>query len=233
MQILKFIVDANLGVDFASNLIRKIAEESSKNRKHPMSNQETFKPGDRVVVVVSTGPFMSGEELTVECYFPGSSLNTAYVAVVEEYGRIPVVNLVRAPLCEEKPPVDLVNSPPHYTAHPSGVECIEITQYMGFLTGNAIKYLWRHRDKGTPLEDLKKARWYLSRAGEHKLSPNSGKAFLSSRTELLLWDTAEEDDTLCSAVNACWLLEALGTYADLEAAQRHVKELIARYTDEA
>jgi hypothetical protein len=31
--------------------------------------------------------------------------------------------------------VDPVNHPPHYTAHPSGVECIQITEHMGFNLG--------------------------------------------------------------------------------------------------
>jgi hypothetical protein len=58
---------------------------------------------------------------------------------------------------------DLVNHPPHYTEHPSGVECIQITEHMGFCLGNAIKYLWRADLKGDAIEDLKKARWYIDR----------------------------------------------------------------------
>lgn len=58
---------------------------------------------------------------------------------------------------------DVVNHPPHYMAHPSGVECITITEHMGFNVGNAMKYLWRADQKGNALEDLKKARWYVER----------------------------------------------------------------------
>lgn len=58
---------------------------------------------------------------------------------------------------------DPVNNPKHYTSHPSGVECIQVTEHFGFNLGNVIKYLWRAEDKGAPLEDLKKARWYLDR----------------------------------------------------------------------
>ena len=63
-------------------------------------------------------------------------------------------------------PDDLVNHPPHYTQHPSGVECITITKYASFPIGNAIKYLWRVSwgKKGGPLDqlrDLEKARWYI------------------------------------------------------------------------
>ena len=56
---------------------------------------------------------------------------------------------------------DTVNHPAHYTSHPSGVECIQITRWMNFNLGNAIKYIWRAGNKGNALEDLKKARWYL------------------------------------------------------------------------
>lgn len=69
---------------------------------------------------------------------------------------------------------DLVNHPAHYTGHPSGVECIEVTEHMGFCLGNVIKYVWRTREKGAVLEDLKKARWYLDREIS-KLEKESGK----------------------------------------------------------
>ncbi|MEU0952825.1 DUF3310 domain-containing protein [Streptomyces niveus] len=59
---------------------------------------------------------------------------------------------------------DMVVSPPHYTSHPSGVECIQVTEHMDFLTGNIFKYLWRMNSKHeTPIEDLKKAKFYLDR----------------------------------------------------------------------
>ena len=56
-----------------------------------------------------------------------------------------------------------VDHPTHYTSHPSGVECITITEHMNFCLGNAVKYLWRAGLKQDALEDLKKARWYLDR----------------------------------------------------------------------
>ena len=58
---------------------------------------------------------------------------------------------------------DAVNHPQHYTSHPSGVECIQITEHMGFNLGNAVKYIWRSDLKNDALEDLKKARWYIER----------------------------------------------------------------------
>ncbi len=58
---------------------------------------------------------------------------------------------------------DPVNHPKHYTSHPSGVECITVTEGFCFNIGNAIKYLWRADEKGAPLQDLEKARWYIDR----------------------------------------------------------------------
>ena len=65
-------------------------------------------------------------------------------------------------------PDDPVNGPPHYQGFGS-IECIDAMrammpqpEFVGFLRGNALKYLWRFRDKGGA-EDLKKARWYLDR----------------------------------------------------------------------
>ena len=56
---------------------------------------------------------------------------------------------------------DPVNHPKHYTNHPSGIECIQITRHMGFNLGNAIKYIWRADLKNDAIEDLEKAIWYI------------------------------------------------------------------------
>ena len=58
---------------------------------------------------------------------------------------------------------DMVNHPPHYK-DASGIECIEVTKYMGFLSGNCFKYLYRAGKKGSTVEDLQKAAWYAERA---------------------------------------------------------------------
>lgn len=57
---------------------------------------------------------------------------------------------------------DPVNHPRHYTQHPFGVECIDITEHMNFNLGNAMKYIWRSPDKNG-IEDLRKAIWYINR----------------------------------------------------------------------
>ena len=63
---------------------------------------------------------------------------------------------------------DMVNHPPHYKK--GGVEVIDVIEagigdqgFVGYLLGNIMKYLLRFPHKGKPVEDLKKARWYLDR----------------------------------------------------------------------
>jgi len=66
--------------------------------------------------------------------------------------------------CQARPPVnDAVNHPAHYTSHPSGVECIQVTEHMGFNLGNAVKYIWRADLKNDAIEDLRKAEFYIRR----------------------------------------------------------------------
>ena len=53
-------------------------------------------------------------------------------------------------------------SPSHYQA--DGIQCIDITRYMSFAKGNAVKYLWRagKKDNNSEAQDIKKAMWYLA-----------------------------------------------------------------------
>ena len=63
---------------------------------------------------------------------------------------------------------EVVNHPEHYSGC-NGIECIDALkasmtkeQFIGFLRGNAQKYLWRVGRKDDLLQDLKKAQWYLN-----------------------------------------------------------------------
>lgn len=57
-----------------------------------------------------------------------------------------------------------VHHPKHYTSHPSGVECIDITRHMNFNLGNVVKYVWRagFKNESLSIQDLEKAAWYLN-----------------------------------------------------------------------
>lgn len=96
---------------------------------------------------------------------------TSWFAPVEEVSDcpggicpVPWATKEEAPIIQE----DVVNHPPHYTEM-GGIECIEAIEaqltteeYLGYLRGNCVKYLWRWRNKGG-LVDLNKASWYLQR----------------------------------------------------------------------
>ena len=58
---------------------------------------------------------------------------------------------------------DLINHPPHYTT--GGVETIDFIEAkkLGYNLGNVIKYITRADYKGSRIEDLQKAKWYLER----------------------------------------------------------------------
>lgn len=69
---------------------------------------------------------------------------------------------------------DVVNRPHHYNK--GKIEAIEAIkesmdpeQFRGYLKGNIMKYLWRYEYKNKPIEDLRKARWYLERLIEENL----------------------------------------------------------------
>mgnify|MGYP005827070801 CR=1 FL=1 len=62
----------------------------------------------------------------------------------------------------KKEPREIVDHPDHYN---QGIEVIDFIESWNFdfATGNIIKYVARHRFKDEPLDDLKKARWYIDR----------------------------------------------------------------------
>ena len=69
---------------------------------------------------------------------------------------------------------DPVNKPDHYNV--GSIEAIEAIkasmppqEFKGYLKGNIMKYLWRYDYKGKPIEDLRKARWYLEKLIEENL----------------------------------------------------------------
>ena len=75
---------------------------------------------------------------------------------------------------QEEQKVDSVNQPAHYNN--GKVECIDgieasmsPDEFKGYLKGNLLKYVWRYQYKGKPIEDLRKARWYLEKLIEVNL----------------------------------------------------------------
>lgn len=86
---------------------------------------------------------------------------------------------------------DDINHPTHYTQEDKPFECIELTRLCSFDLGNAIKYLWRYKDKSNPVEDLRKAIWYLNDLHNHGRMEISTDAHLYL---LLLWSRVYDQD---------------------------------------
>ena len=105
---------------------------------------------------------------------------------------------------------DNINHPKHYN-NGSGIECLRITEHLKCSPSNACKYLYRHEDKNSPIDDLKKAVNYIENEIDlrinprpmpdyHKainhMKPNIGEAFR------LLVELDEVPDWLTSLVRA-------------------------------
>ena len=62
-----------------------------------------------------------------------------------------------------KDDTEKVNHPSHYNQ--GKIEVIDAIEDwdLNFCEGNVIKYVARHRHRSEPIEDLKKAQWYLER----------------------------------------------------------------------
>jgi len=88
---------------------------------------------------------------------------------------------------------DSVEHPDHYNEHPSGVECIDIVEHMGFNLGNVVKYAWRadlkHDDS---IEDLRKAAFYLEREIARRSGEVKGKAYLKGFEDGVAATTAQD-----------------------------------------
>lgn len=74
---------------------------------------------------------------------------------------------------EEKPTENAVMHPQHYNR--GSIECIDALNAMvegldnpvaAVLAWQTVKYIWRHPFKGKPMEDLRKAQFYLERLAQ-------------------------------------------------------------------
>lgn len=70
---------------------------------------------------------------------------------------------------------DPVDHPAHYNA--DGIEVIDVIEAfgLGFRLGNVVKYILRADRKEQPVEDLRKARWYLDREIAWRQKPTPGR----------------------------------------------------------
>lgn len=77
----------------------------------------------------------------------------------------PTTHEINARIEAQRMAKEAVDHPAHYGGANNPYEVIKVLHAWGleqsFCLGNAIKYIARHMHKAAPLEDLKKARWYL------------------------------------------------------------------------
>lgn len=73
-------------------------------------------------------------------------------------------------LCTVQPESDHVNHPAHYGGADNPYEAIKVIEAWGlsYCLGNALKYICRADHKGSPVEDLQKAIWFINREIERR-----------------------------------------------------------------
>lgn len=150
-----------------------------------------YKVGDAVVATKENALYLEGQVGVVKGFYDGyprvvfdteREVHTYDWDEIEPY----IIETVggekdSGPFVDEliaslKETVDMVNKPDHYNH--GEIECIDYLKdnmpyeaYLGYLEGNLKKYLHRWRHKGKPLEDLKKANWYLNRLRQELEGP--------------------------------------------------------------
>lgn len=103
-----------------------------------------------------------------------------------------------------------VNHPAHYNSHPSGVECIELVQWLPFNLGNAVKYLWRKDDKGKPQEDIEKAIWYIKQEQVRAIEAGGFWGWYvpsDANKRFLEWRSAEPLGFIRDVISGIWEVE--------------------------
>lgn len=173
-QGIKTFIYRNEHSDYSARLVYRPVSESSDgpvdyvfDSKHIRNPNGGFKVGDRVRVT-------SSDYRDVEGVVDSIATN-GYGVILDPYSfPLTFFDTCLEPVsssAEEGPVGDAVN-PSHYV-FPGNVQVIDITRHLGFLEGNAVKYLCRAGRKGDRLEDLKKARKYLDYAIEDLEKPRS------------------------------------------------------------
>ena len=111
---------------------------------------------------------------------------------------------------------DVINHPKHYTAENVmlEIEPISLCEQCDFLLGNAFKYMFRYEHKGKPLEDLRKARFYLKRwlenheNGEgHLMIPDMDNYIFKAFSKKWFLETWQKGYSSANVINTLAVLE--------------------------
>lgn len=103
------------------------------------------------------------------------SQDTKYIGASQGYGNAINPGIVNGPSIGMQSSnnfsFDPVNKPEHYNR--KGIECIQAIEaalteeeFLGYLRGSAMKYQWRCRYKGKPVQDVEKNVWYSNKLVE-------------------------------------------------------------------
>lgn len=84
-------------------------------------------------------------------------------------------------MAEDEKRKEMVHHPEHYGGKDNPYEAIKVIEAwgLGFCLGNAVKYICRFGkkdDRRAPVEDLKKARWYLDREIQRREADENNQA---------------------------------------------------------
>lgn len=102
------------------------------------------------------------------------SIDKATPAEWNQAGNKVYIDPYDAPPAPTAPKNDPVNRPAHYNV--GTIECIDYLKdslgdgFKAYLEGSVKKYLHRYRYKNKPIEDLRKAKWYIDRLIQEELN---------------------------------------------------------------
>ncbi len=120
-----------------------------------------------------------------------------------------------------------INHPKHYNSHVSGVEAIEICEHLSFNLGNAVKYLFRADHKGSAIDDLRKASWYIAREMNGPLGPRYVDDFWRSQDRARDVVLADQSSLLSRVLETLLLATQSPTFSGMFSAHRMVVNEIA------
>lgn len=119
----------------------------------------------------------------------------------------------------------------YYHGHPIfRTECINLIQGLDFETGSAIKYLYRIGKKGPAMEDMRKAKWYVTRITPKRHITEKTQEILINRSNHTALDLEIPKYVTEAAYIAIKLLS--GDHARLDERFARLEELILEETDE-
>ena len=125
---------------------------------------------------------------------------------------------------------DIVQKPKHYNVHPSGIECITVTEQMRHTLGNAYKYVFRREHKDQTLQDLEKALFYVHREINRLKKPGQPRTVVDLTSVITAYEPYPYDRILSCLAKAD---EGINSLDSLEKAVFHLTDVIQEMKNES